>query len=37
MKKNAPQARFFFKKNATQTKLMQENAPKARLFWLSSL
>ena len=30
--KNAPQARFFLKKNAPQTRLIKQNAPQGRFF-----
>jgi len=30
--KNAPQARFFVKQNAPQTRLIKKNAPQARFF-----
>jgi len=30
--KNAPQARFFMKQNASQARFIKENAPQARIF-----
>jgi hypothetical protein len=32
IEENAPQARFFMKQNAPQTRLINQNAPQARFF-----